>query len=198
MKKRVKSSLAVALLAACSNTNGAGAGGTGGSAGGDGKTGDAADLAWDGGTTNQISGSATGTPFSAVAGAIWIGAPDDPTTTVVFLFSQSTSCASIAAVGWDTRITNGTQVLEMKEFGTSPGTYSVVTTLTPAPGEASVNYTLSATSGTPAETISSGGSVTLAALNTNNDATGSFALMFTTRGLDGTFNANFCPDGVEP
>jgi hypothetical protein len=74
-----------------------------------------------------------------------------------------------------------------------------VTTLTPAPGEASVNYTLSSTAGTPTETSSSGGTVTLSTLTANTNATGSFALTFgAANALNGTFNATFCPAGVEP
>jgi hypothetical protein len=177
-----------------------GAGGAGGaSAGSGGGSPDSGANRADGGSTNTISGSATGSPFSTVATALWIGAPDDPTTTVIFLFSQPVACSAISAIGWDARITNATQVLEMKEFGTTPRTYTVVTTLTPAPGEASVNYTLSSTAGTPTETSSSGGTVTLSTLTANTNATGSFALTFgAANALNGTFNATFCPAGVEP
>jgi hypothetical protein len=103
-----------------------------------------------------------------------------------------------ATPGWDTRITNGTSVLEMKSFGTKPGSYTVVTTLTPAPGEASVNYTLSSTMGTPKEDGSTKGTVTLTTLTPSTSAKVSFTLTFASGPLSGTFDAVYCPGGHEP
>jgi hypothetical protein len=147
---------------------------------------------------SSISGSADGTPFTNVASSYWIGAPDDPATTVVFVFSKPTACKDLSPPGWDKRITDGTQFLEMKMFGLTPATYNVTTSLTPAPGEASVNYTLSSQSSTPAESGSSAGTVTLSTVAATKNVTGSFALKFANNSLTGTYNAVFCPGGNEP
>ena len=145
-----------------------------------------------------IDGSVGGTPFGGASTALWIGAADDPATTVVYVFSRPVACGELATPGWDARITNGTQVLEMKMFGVAPGTFQVVTTQTPAPGEAAVNYTLSSTTGTPSEQVGSGGTVTLASLTAGTRAKGAFTLGFATSRLDGTFDAPFCAGGHEP
>ena len=147
---------------------------------------------------NTISGSADGTPFTTAAMALWLGSPDDAATTVVYVFSKPVKCSDLATPGWDTRITDKTQFLEMKMFGVTKATYTVTKSLTPAPGEASVNYTLSSTSGTPVETSSSGGTVTLTTIADKVNVTGSFALKFGTKDLAGTYDAVFCPGGHEP
>jgi hypothetical protein len=148
--------------------------------------------------SGSVDGSVGGTPFGGAAASLWIGSPDDPATTVVYLFSKPVACGDLATPGWDTRIPNGTQMLEMKMFGTSPATYKVVTTQTPAPGEAAVNYTLSTTSGTPTEQVGSGGTITLTKTTASVRATGSFALNFATSNIAGTFDAAFCAGGHEP
>ena len=152
--------------------------------------------------TGSGSGTATGSlggvPFGAVATAMWAGTPDDPASTVIYLFSSPVACAEISTPGWDTRIADKSRVLEMKELGVTPQDYPVVTTVTPAPGEASVNYTVSSTSGTPKETGSSAGKVTLETLTPAMNATGSFTLTFATGTLQGTFDAVYCPGGHEP
>lgn len=152
-----------------------------------------------GGTgTGMVTGTIGGAPFGAVATALWAGAADDPATTVVYVFSKPVACSDLATPGWDTRITDGTSVLEMKSFGTTPGMYKVVTTLTPAAGEASVNYTLSSTMGTPKEDGSTMGMVTLTKLTPNVSAQGTFTLTFATSTLSGSFDAVYCPGGHEP
>jgi hypothetical protein len=148
--------------------------------------------------TGMVTGTVGGAPFGAVATALWAGAADDPATTVVYVFSKPVACSELATPGWDTRITNGTSVLEMKSFGTKPGSYTVVTTLTPAPGEASVNYTLSSTMGTPKEDGSTKGTVTLTTLTPSTSAKVSFTLTFASGPLSGTFDAVYCPGGHEP
>lgn len=150
------------------------------------------------GGTGTVTGTIDGTPYGAAAGALWAGKPDDPATTVVNVFSTPVACSFLQNTGWDTKIPDGTKVLEMKSFGTSPGTFKVVTTLTPAPGEASVNYTLSSQSGTPKEQGSTAGTVTLTKLTPSTSATGSFSLTFGTSTLTGSFDAVFCPGGHEP
>ena len=149
-----------------------------------------------GGST--VSGSADGTPFDTAAMALWLGAPDDPATTVVYVFSKPVKCSDLSTPGWDKRITNATQFLEMKMFGTTPATYKVTGSPTPAPGEAAVNYTLSSTAGVPKETAGTAGTVTLATVVATTDATGSFALTFGTHSVTGTYDATFCPGGHEP
>jgi hypothetical protein len=104
----------------------------------------------------------------------------------------------LCGTGWDARITDKTQSLELKLFGTSPGTFTVVKTPTPGPGEAAVNYTLSSTTGTPAELAATAGQVVLDALDANQSARGSFTLELATDTLNGTFDAAYCPGGHEP
>ena len=204
MRHFVIRSIVLCLLLLAAHCSGAAASASdAGSAGNDAATPDAPDSALspplpDGGGAGSVSGSADGTPFATVATSYLAGAPDDPSTTVVFVFSKPVSCSELSSPGWDTRITNGTQFLEMKMFGQSPGAFTAVTTTTPAPGEASVNYTLSVMTGAPKESGSSGGTVTLTSLVASASAGGSFALDFGTNKLSGTFSAIFCPGGHEP
>jgi hypothetical protein len=145
-----------------------------------------------------VSGSVDGAPYGAVSTAFWAGAPDDATTTVIYVFSAPVPCTELASPGWDSRIANATKVLEMKAIGTTAATYSVVTTPTPAPGEASVNFTLSSTSGTPKEQSSSAGTLTLKKLTPNASAQGEFSFTFGKSTVTGSFDAVFCPGGHEP
>ena len=165
-----------------------GTSGTGGGTGIDASPNDAAtaDVATPpaGSGTGTVTGSVGGAPFGSVATALWAGAADDPSTTVVYVFSKPVACSELTTPGWDTRIT--------------PGSYKVVTTLTPAPGEASVNYTLSSTMGTPKEDGSTMGTVTLTTLTTSTSAKGSFTLTFGTSSISGSFDAVYCPGGHEP
>ena len=144
-----------------------------------------------------------GVPFN-VATTLWIGAPDDPTTTVVYLFSKPVDCAKLHPAGWadDGRIPSGTQFFELKMKGTSaPDTFTVLggagTNL--APHEASVNYSLTSLDGGPsAETISNGGTAKLTSLVANTTAVGSFSVKFGTAASDGSYNATYCTGGTEP
>ena len=206
VSKQRSTGLGIALvifLAACSSSTGGGVDVDAGDKGeGASDSGDA-NAAPDGGPasgagTGTISGAVNGASFTNVATSYVLGAPDDAATTVVYLFSKPVACSDLAAPGWDTRIANGTQFVELKMFGTTPATYKVVTTLTPAPGEASVNYTLSATSGTPAEQSGGGGTITLKDVKPTTSASGSFALVFGASHLDGTFESAFCAGGHEP
>jgi len=148
--------------------------------------------------TGSIEGGAADAAFTSAATTLWLGAPDSAATTVVYVFSNRIQCSELASAGWDTRIRDKTQILEIKMFGVTPQTYAAVATMTPAPGEASVNYTLSSTTGVPIEQFGNGGTVTLAALNAQSDATGAFDLHFGSSALSGTFDAAFCPGGHEP
>ena len=199
-----------AAAVACGSSTGSGTSGTSGSTRGDGGGTDTDASPTDGGTadvvtpsaggtgTGMVTGSIGGAPFGSVATALWAGAADDPATTVVYVFSKPVACSELATPGWDTRITNGTSVLEMKSFGSTPGMYKVVSTLTPAAGEASVNYTLSSTTGTPKEDGSTMGMVTLTMLTPNVSAQGTFTLTFATSTLSGSYDAVYCPGGHEP
>lgn len=193
---RFRNTLALLLLAGC---GGASSGRDAGPQPDGAVDGDASPQALDAGSgSGTITGSADGTPFTSVAQAIWLGAPDDPSTTVVYVFSKPVACSDLSSPGWDKRIADATQFLEMKMFGLAPATYTVVTTPTPAPGEASVNYTLSSQSGTPQETSASGATVTLDALQPQAVVTGSFNVTFGSNTLKGTYSAVYCPGGHEP
>jgi hypothetical protein len=189
------------VVAACGSSH---SGGVGSTPGNDAAippadAGDAGSDAIPSGTgSGTVTGSLAGKPFGTVAAALWAGAPDDGATTLVYLFSAPVACSELATPGWDTRIAEATSVLEMKSFGTTPGDYAVVSTLTPAPGEASVNYTLSTKTGTPQEQSSSKGTVTLTKLDANVSTKGSFTLAFGTSTLTGSFDAVYCPGGHEP
>ena len=147
----------------------------------------------------SVMGSVNGTAFNTASSAFWIGSPDDPKTTVVYVFDKPLKCGDIKLPGWDTKIPDGTQVLEMKMFGTTPASYKITTSMTPAVGEAAVNYTLSSQTGTPTETFSMGGTVVLTTRVAMMSATGSFTIDFGGGDmLKGTYNAIYCPGGHEP
>lgn len=149
--------------------------------------------------SGTISGSFDGRAFDTV-GASWrIGEPDDPDQTmVVYVFDNPVSCADIADPGWDTRITDQTQAVEIKVVGTTAGDYPLATGRTPGPGESDVNYTLSSTTSTPAETSAESGDVGIDSADAGA-ATGSFDLTFPSGDtLAGTFNASACAQGSEP
>jgi hypothetical protein len=166
--------------------------GTGGSVG---PTGQAGMTAASGGS---ISGAVNGKNFASVVTALYAGKPDDPASTVVFVFDTAVQCGQVSAVGWDQRIQNGAQVLEMKMLGTTPMVYKVTTSATPAAGEASVNHAIATVGGTPPETSGSSGTVTLSVLTPMMRASGSYALMFPNGSLEGSFDATYCAGGVEP
>ncbi len=141
---------------------------------------------------NSITGMVNGMPFTTPKTAFRIGSPDDAATTVVYMFDQVIQCNEITARAWDTRITNGTQILEIKTLGHNANVYAV-------PSKAQVNYTLSSTSGTPVESIASGVSATLEATAvTGGGAQGKFSFTFTNGQLDGSFDGTSCATGLEP
>jgi hypothetical protein len=149
--------------------------------------------------SGTISGLVNGAPFDSVATSLWIGAPDSPSTTVVFLLSRPTGCSELCSPGWDTRIRANTQILEIKMVGTTPATFAVVAGVTPGLGEAATTYTLSANTGVPNEIGGSGGTVTLTTLAPAATAAGRFTLAFGGgEDLDGIFDAAFCSGGHEP
>jgi hypothetical protein len=149
--------------------------------------------------SGTISGTAGGKTLDKVASAYLIGQSDDPAhTTTIYVFDTPVACADIGAPGWDTSIAGATGALEMKLIGTVVGKYPVATGATPGQNEASVNFTVSSTTATPAEHGAKGGSVQLDKLDAGKLATGSFDLQFPDGSLKGTFSAEWCPDGTEP
>jgi hypothetical protein len=194
----VATAFCVALLDCSTNSNvdashpGTGSGGTSargqGSAGSGGPSGSA-----------TVHGTLGGRPFEMASSSWLIGAPDDPQQTrVIYVFDKPIACSEISMAGWDTTITDATQALEIKLIGTKAGKYPVATSAQPATGEANVNYTLSTTTGTPAETVSKSGIVTLDAIKDGTSASGSFDLTFPNGSATGTFDAAYCPAGHEP
>jgi hypothetical protein len=148
--------------------------------------------------SGSVDGTVNGDAYASVAAARVIGSPDSKSTTVVYVFSRPVACSELCSPGWDERIKDQTQSLELKLFGKTPATFSVVKTATPAAGETSVNYTLSSTTSTPQELGASSGQVVLAALDASGAAKGSFDLNFGTDALKGSFDAAYCPGGHEP
>lgn len=171
--------------------------------GGDGIAEAASDAATDApeggvGGTGTITGSVKGATFDTVKSAYWIGLPDDPATTAVYLVGASITCADISKSGWSHTITAGTQIFEMIMVGTAPGTFKVTTATAPAAGEAEVQYIFAQP--TRNETRANGGSVTLATLTAKTEAKGTFSVTFAdvTSKLEGTFDAAYCATGHEP
>ncbi len=147
------------------------------------------------------TGTAAGTigtrSFEAVADARWIGAPDDPKQTrVVYVFDKQVSCAVLSAAGWDEKVTDQTQALEMKLIGTEAGAYHL--TSRPGIGEADVSYTVTSTSGTPSEVSATGGTVTVEQFLAEQAADGAFDLTIPGGTVSGTFHATYCATGREP
>ena len=149
--------------------------------------------------SGTITGSFDGRAFDSVASSLRIGEPDDPDQTmVVFVFDNPISCADIADAGWDTRITDETQAVEIKVVGLTAGDYPLKAGRTAGSGESDVNYTLSSTTGTPGETTADSGDVVIDTAD-GGAATGSFDLTFPSGDtLVGTFDASPCAQGNEP
>lgn len=148
--------------------------------------------------SGTVSGTIDGRAFDAV-GSVWLaGEPDDASTTVIYVFDGPVACDDLATPGWDTRIADGTQAVELKLIGKEPGEYPVPADGRPSGGESDDNYTLTSTSGTPSEISATSGTVTLDALVDSTSATGSFDLAFPTGQLTGTFVSGWCASANEP
>jgi hypothetical protein len=151
------------------------------------------------GGTGKIDGTLDGRAYARVAAAYVIGQPDDPDrTVVVYLLDNPIACGELAAPGWDERVTDGTQSLELKLIGQAPGQYPVPADGRPSSGESTDNYTLTSTAGAPAEVSANAGAVTLDSYEADASAVGSFDLTFGDGSLSGTFSATWCADGHEP
>ena len=87
---------------------------------------------------------------------------------------------------WDKTIAANTQVLEM---GVGPAKVSTFHILM----DADANYL-----GGPYNPSADGGTITITAVNPNQNIVGSFDLGFQGTSLKGTFDASWCAAGVEP
>ena len=155
-----------------------------------------------------IGGTVAARPFDSAATALWIGKPDFAASTVLYLFEMPMTCSDMGAPGWDAAHGHTNQDLEMKlGLPTAGSTAAMTFTVrvhnpmgSVGPGEADVNHTFFAMSPqTPAETFATGGMVTLASKSPGKNATGTFHVTFSaSESLEGTFDAAYCPDGVEP
>lgn len=141
---------------------------------------------------------------------MWIGNPDTPGTTVIYLLSKPYPCSATAwakASGWDTKVPAGTLMLEFKLAAPPPTIfptmYTVITTnpALPAPPTAGNGFAFwNSFTSTPAigETSASGSNVTVTAMNANTNVTGTFNLMFGANPLTGSFDAKYCAPAGEP
>jgi hypothetical protein len=134
-------------------------------------------------TAGTITGGIRGMPFP-VAVAWRIGKPTSAPT-VIFLLQAALTCSDLGTPGWD-RTIGSTQVLEMQMRGTTVRTYRIGV-------DAAVNY-LRTTNNPDA----SSGQVVLDRLDAAGIASGTFHLAFGSDTLEGSFEADYCPSGVEP
>jgi hypothetical protein len=159
-----------------------------------------------GGAATNI-GQVGGKPFSWASGSFLIGMPDPGPNglraTVLYVFEKPIACSAISHVGWDAPVVLGqNQVLEMRAIGPVPGPFKVVgpppagNTAT-AMGEVAVNQLDNGRSADP-EQVFNGGTVTIDAIVDKESAHGSFDVGFEKGALTGTFEAVYCPTGVEP
>ncbi len=151
---------------------------------------------------NAISGTVNALSFNTAATVFFIGKPDSPSTTVVYVFSKVLNCGdsaiSFGTPGWDQRLPLDTQILKLKTFATTAGTYAVVQSATPSSTQAQAQYELSKQT-TPVTTIASSGTITLTSVTAGSRVQGSFSVNFTgTDQLSGTLDAGYCTIGVEP
>jgi hypothetical protein len=139
-----------------------------------------------GGGPNTVAGKVQGHQWSQVGAAYWIGMPSaPPPAAFVFLLEAPTPCAAISTPNWD-KIIGNEQVLEIEVRDPAVATLQV-----PAQAAAAYlrgDYNPSAESGT----------VTLTSIVPGKSLAGSFDARFAGEALRGTFEAVYCPSGVEP
>lgn len=151
------------------------------------------------GGDGTITGKLDGRPYDTVGAAYVIGHPDDPAqTAVIYVFDAPVGCDELSSPGWDERVADNVQSLELKLIGHAPGDYPVALDGRPSSGESSDNYTLTSTSGVPSEVSASGGNVHLDNYVVGTGAAGSFDLQFSGGSVKGTFEATWCAGGHEP
>jgi len=149
-------------------------------------------------TSGTLKGAVKGYTFGKIVSVIWIGVPESPATTAIYLSDTPLTCRDVDAKGWMQTIKPGTHVFEMITTGTSLQSYATSTAKEIPAGEAEVNYILAG----PAkdETRATAGSVVLTSLYAGKSVSGTFSCSFGTGTdrLDGEFTATSCPDAHEP
>ena len=138
------------------------------------------------GGPSTVAGTIQGVKWSRVASAYWIGMPSaPPPTAFVFLLESATSCAAISTPNWD-KIIGNEQVLELELREPALTTLQV-------PAQAAAAY-LRGAYNPSAES----GTVTVSRLTPGQSLAGGFEARFAGEALTGTFEAAYCPSGVEP
>ena len=131
----------------------------------------------------------------ASLGALWIGMPDDPSQTVLYVFNKPIECIDISTSGWDARLPMGTQFFEIIAGDTVPATYAVAS----MPGKLQATVTFSYAGGMmPTEKVGSSGKVVIDAFTMSAHAVGTFDVTVTGGALKGSFDATSCASGREP
>jgi hypothetical protein len=135
---------------------------------------------------NQVSGSVNGVRFDSLSSAYWIGKPSaGGAPMVLFLFEKPASCEALGQANWD-KVLGDAQLLEIGTLRAEAGKYPVPTDAYAAYLRGEVNPDAEA------------GAVTVTALNPNRDAQGTFEAHYGAEVVKGTFDAEYCPGGVEP
>ena len=135
---------------------------------------------------NSVSGAVSGTTWSTLSRALWVGKPAvDSAPVFIFLFEAPIQCSAITMQNWD-KMLGATQSLEIGLTSTDPGVYQV------AKG-ASVAYLLG-----DVNPDADSGAVTISKVVPGMMLSGSFDVKFGADSLKGTFEAPFCAQGVEP
>jgi hypothetical protein len=98
--------------------------------------------------------------------------------------------------GWDERIKNNTQMLEIALTGTTPGTYPISVEPEPPEGEATLAAKYKTADGLQ-ESVATAGSVTIDSID-GDSVVGSFDVTFPDGQASGTLSAANCSEGREP
>ena len=187
-KLGIISAAVLVCLAGCSSDNTAAPAGAAGGAGSGGAAGGA-------GSGNTIAGSVAGETWSTAANGLWIN--DATGLQTIFLFERQMACSGIQVAGWDKAAGLG-QLLEITLSSVDVKTYDLA--LDPDAGRLTSAAYLSAVNPMVNPTATSG-SVTITSITPNDSILGSFSATFPAPQagtLTGTFNATYCPGGVEP
>jgi hypothetical protein len=149
--------------------------------------------------------------WTNLAQATWIGHPDSPGTTVIYLLSKPSPCSATAwagGSGWDAKVPAGTVMMEFKIAAPPPTTFPTKYTVPltnptlaapPTAGKAFAIWNDQTGSPAVAETSATGADLTVTALNANTNVTGTFNLTFAGgHTLTGSFDAQWCAGAGEP
>jgi hypothetical protein len=139
------------------------------------------------GGAGTISGTVNGTKWTHVSSAYWIGKPSKGSAPLIaFLFEAPMDCATLVNPNWDKAAIGDKQLLELDLVKAMAGSFAI-------PMEADVAYLRGAFNPS-----ADAGDVTIDELNANKNLVGSFDVTFMGDPLKGTFDATYCPNGVEP